>query len=128
MGVREDELYMEEALKWAKKAALLGEVPVGAVIVRDNEIISAACNRREVDRAATAHAELLAIEEACQSLAAGGYKTAPFMLLWSLVQCAPAPLSMRESSESFTVPKTTRQEPADPLQIFSKWTLTIVRF
>ena len=85
MGVRDDELYMEEALKWAKKAALLGEVPVGAVIVRDNEIISAACNRREVDRAATAHAELLAIEEACQKL--GGWRLQNCTLYVTLEPC-----------------------------------------
>ena len=64
----EDETYMKLALEQAKQAAQLGEVPVGAVIVRQGEVISVAHNLREQNHMATAHAELLAIEEACRVL------------------------------------------------------------
>ena len=64
----EDQKYMELALAQAQKAGELGEVPVGAVIVRQGEVIAAAHNLREQNRMATAHAELLAIEEACRRL------------------------------------------------------------
>ena len=59
---------MRLALEQAEKAATVGEVPVGAVVVRNGEVIAAAGNRRECDHRATAHAELLAIELACEKL------------------------------------------------------------
>ncbi len=67
-----DEKYMRRALELADEAATLGEVPVGAVVVMDGEIISEAYNRRETDKNATAHAELLAIDAACRKL--GGWR------------------------------------------------------
>ena len=60
--------YMERALILAKEAATLGEVPVGAIVVKDGEIISEGYNLRENGGGATAHAELLAIERACERL------------------------------------------------------------
>lgn len=63
-----DEYFMRQALKEAARAADMGEVPVGAVVVRQGEIVARACNLRETDRVATAHAELLAIEQACRAL------------------------------------------------------------
>jgi tRNA(adenine34) deaminase len=63
-----DEYYMNEALIEAQKASSLGEVPVGAVVVHDGRIIARAHNRRELDHMATAHAELLAMQEACRVL------------------------------------------------------------
>ena len=63
-----DEKYMKEALRLAKKAATLGEVPVGAVIVRDDKIIARGYNRREIDQDGLAHAELLAIKKACKKV------------------------------------------------------------
>lgn len=65
-------IYMKEALKQAKKAYALGETPIGAVIVRDGEIIARACNRRETKKCVTYHAEILAIEKACKKL--GGWR------------------------------------------------------
>lgn len=59
---------MNFALKEANKAYLNKDVPIGCVIVKDNEIISCAHNRKEKDNIATAHAEILAINEACQKL------------------------------------------------------------
>ena len=67
-----DELYMLEALRLAEKARELDEVPVGALIVRDGEIIARAYNTRENTKCATHHAELIAIEEACRKL--GGWR------------------------------------------------------
>ena len=54
---------MGAALEEARKAAALGEVPVGAVVAKDGEIISAAHNTRETEKNALHHAELLAIDE-----------------------------------------------------------------
>ena len=60
--------FMNEALDLAAEAASLGEVPVGAVVVRDGEIIARGFNRREMDQDPTAHAELLAMREASRVL------------------------------------------------------------
>lgn len=63
-----EEKYMLEALKEAKKSFVKGDVPVGAVIVKDNKIISRAHNEKEIQKIATKHAEILAIEKACKKL------------------------------------------------------------
>lgn len=63
-----DENYMLEALKEANKALEKDEVPIGAIIVKDNKIIARAHNLRETTQLSTAHAEVLAIEKACQEL------------------------------------------------------------
>lgn len=63
-----DVYWMQKALQQARKAAALGEIPVGAVIVRGNELIACAHNRRELDQDALAHAEMLCIREACRKL------------------------------------------------------------
>ena len=59
---------MDLALKAAEKAGKSGEVPIGCVIVRDNEVIATAGNRTLTDRDPTAHAEILAIREACAAI------------------------------------------------------------
>ena len=61
-------LYMLKAIENAKIAFSNGDVPIGAVIVRDGEIIAEAFNERESSGMATAHAEILAIERACEKL------------------------------------------------------------
>jgi tRNA(adenine34) deaminase len=63
-----DEFYMMEAMKEAKKAEELDEVPIGAVIVLDGKIIARAHNLRESEQKSIAHAELLAIDQACREL------------------------------------------------------------
>ena len=63
---------MQAAFEEAKKAAAMGEVPIGAVIVRDGEIIARGHNRTESDRDPTAHAEMIAIREASKVL--GGWR------------------------------------------------------
>ena len=63
-----DAHWMHQALLEAKKAAALGEIPVGVVIVRDEQVIARAHNRRELDQDAMAHAEVLCIQQACRVL------------------------------------------------------------
>lgn len=81
----EDERYMKLALEEARKAARLGEVPVGALVVQGGEVLAAAHNLREQNRMATAHAELLAIEEACRRL--GSWRLADCTLYVTLEPC-----------------------------------------
>lgn len=81
-----DELFMHEALNMAKKAAELGEIPVGAVIVKDEKIIAQAHNRRELDKDPTAHAEVLAIQEAARII--GDWRLEGCTLYVSLEPCA----------------------------------------
>lgn len=68
--------FMEEALRLAKQSFDEGEVPVGAVVVKDGEIVGRGRNRRENGKNALFHAEISAIDEACRNL--GG---------WRLWQC-----------------------------------------
>ena len=63
-----DEFYMGKALEEARLAAAVGEIPIGAVIIYQKKAIARAYNLRESLPCATAHAELLAIEKACQVL------------------------------------------------------------
>ena len=63
-----DELFMRAAIELAKKACDIGEVPVGAVVVKDGEIVGRGYNRRETGKNALYHAELAAINEACENL------------------------------------------------------------
>ena len=63
-----DEFYMNLAIEEAKKAAARGEIPIGAVLVADGKVISAAHNMRETWHDATAHAEMITIMEACALL------------------------------------------------------------
>ncbi|SDZ67109.1 tRNA(adenine34) deaminase [Evansella caseinilytica] len=64
----DDENFMKEAIREAEKALEMKEVPIGAVIVKDGEIIARGHNLREHDQQAAAHAELIAIQEACRKL------------------------------------------------------------
>ena len=63
-----DEEYMDIALSEAKKAYDLGEIPIGAVLVVDNEIIAQGHNLREIEHDATAHAEMVVIKKSCKNL------------------------------------------------------------
>ena len=77
---------MEEALALARAAAAAGEVPVGAVALHDGAIVGRGANRREVDRDPTAHAELLAIQEAARTL--GRWRLSGVTLVVTLEPCA----------------------------------------
>ena len=63
-----DEKFMREALAEARTAAAVGEVPIGAVVVRAGEIVARAHNRRELDQDPSAHAEFAALCAAARSL------------------------------------------------------------
>jgi len=67
-----DELFMEEALREARRAEALGEVPVGAVVVQDGHIVGRGCNRPVTNHDPTAHAEVQALREA--GLVVGNYR------------------------------------------------------
>ena len=81
----EDEIYMKQALELAKQAADEGEVPVGAVIVQNGEVVGAGRNRRERDHNALAHAEIEAIDAACKRL--GGWRLFGCTLYVTLEPC-----------------------------------------
>lgn len=61
---KEKEAFMKEALKEAEKAKAIDEVPIGAVIVKDGEVIARGYNQRETTNRAITHAEIMAIDEA----------------------------------------------------------------
>lgn len=77
--------YMRQALILAEEAAREGEVPVGCVVVREDRIIGRGRNRREEDHDASAHAELIAIREACAVL--GGWRLFGTKLYVTLEPC-----------------------------------------
>lgn len=81
----DDVVYMNMALDLAREAAAEGEVPVGAVVVRDGQVIGVGRNRRESCRNALAHAELEAINEACRTL--GGWQLVGCTLYVTLEPC-----------------------------------------
>lgn len=60
--------FMKAAIVQAKKAYALGEVPIGCVIVKDDQIIARGYNRRSIDHNTLAHAEMIAIKKACKKL------------------------------------------------------------
>lgn len=66
--MKEHEKYMREALRQAKKAYELGEVPIGCVIVYQNKIIGRGYNRRNTDKSTLAHAEISAIKKASRKI------------------------------------------------------------
>lgn len=66
IGQPEHEFFMQAALREAHKAELLGEVPIGAVIVQAGKIIARGHNRRETLQDVTLHAEMVAIRQACR--------------------------------------------------------------
>jgi tRNA(adenine34) deaminase len=77
---------MREALTEARRAAAIGEVPIGAVVVRRGEVIGRGHNRRETDGDPLAHAELLAIREAARRM--GGWRLTGCTLYCTLEPCA----------------------------------------
>ncbi len=94
--MREDAAFMREALAEAAAAAALGEVPIGAVVVRDGRVIARGCNRRELDRDPSAHAEMIAFREAARIL--GGWRLLGCTLYVTLepcVMCAGAAVQAR---------------------------------
>lgn len=82
----EDEIYMREALRLAEEAASRGEVPVGAVVVKDGEIIGRGRNRTEERKDPLEHAEILAMKDALPAV--GGWRLVGCDLYVTLEPCA----------------------------------------
>ncbi|MDW5300381.1 MAG: tRNA adenosine(34) deaminase TadA [Sedimentibacter sp.] len=80
-----DEIFMMEALKEAKKAYEINEVPIGAVIVRNGEIVGKGFNQKETLKDATLHAEISAIRDACKNL--GGWRLPGCTMYVTLEPC-----------------------------------------
>jgi tRNA(adenine34) deaminase len=81
-----DELWMEEALRCAQRALEIGEVPVGALVVCNGEIVGRGWNRNILDRDPTAHAEIVALREAGASV--GNHRLGDCDLFVTLEPCA----------------------------------------
>lgn len=81
-----DELWMEEALREAQRALALGEVPIGAVVVREGQIVGRGCNRPVSSSDPTAHAEILALREAGRNV--GNYRLGDCDLFVTVEPCA----------------------------------------
>lgn len=91
-----DHYFMEMAIEEAKKAEALGEVPIGAIIVRHGTVIAKAHNLRETTQNAVTHAELMAIQDACKSF--GSFRleeTTLYVTLEPCPMCAGAILQSR---------------------------------
>lgn len=85
MIMNSDEKFMRLALEQAHLAYQIGEVPVGAVVVKNGQVVGTGYNRRETDKNAVAHAELLAINDACKNL--GGWRLWECELYVTLEPC-----------------------------------------
>ncbi|MED4532305.1 tRNA adenosine(34) deaminase TadA [Metabacillus fastidiosus] len=83
--MEKDQYYMEMAIAEAKKALEFGEVPIGAVIVLDDNVIAAAHNLRESEQRSIAHAEILAIDAACERI--GSWRLEDATLYVTLEPC-----------------------------------------
>jgi len=81
-----DELWMEEALRCAQRALEIGEVPIGAVVVRNGEIVGRGWNRTISDHDPTAHAEIVALREAGATI--GNYRLGDCDLFVTIEPCA----------------------------------------
>ncbi len=86
MPDRSDELWMEEALREARRAEALGEVPVGAVVVCGSKILARAGNRNLSDNDPTAHAEILALRQA--GAAVGNHRLLDCEMFVTIEPCA----------------------------------------
>ena len=109
MTEKTHEKYMRAAIEEAHQAEILGEVPIGAVVVHDGQIIGRGHNMREKFQDVTYHAEILAIMEACTNL--GSWRTATSTSPWNRASCAAGPSSMPGSKMSTTVLRTPRPGP-----------------
>lgn len=86
LSQKEKEFYMNLALLEAKKAEALDEVPIGAVVVLNGEVVGRGFNLREQTQDATTHAEMTAIKEACKTI--GSWRLEDTQLFVTLEPCA----------------------------------------
>lgn len=96
MEQAEIETYMRMALAEAQQAAALGEVPIGAIVVKNGRVIGRGHNLREQVQDATAHAELLAIQDACHTIKSWRLEQAAlFVTLEPCPMCSGAIINSR---------------------------------
>jgi tRNA(adenine34) deaminase len=81
-----DDYFMHLALREAERALEHGDVPIGAVVVRDGEVLAAACNERELRGDPTAHAEMVALREAARAV--GSWRVLESVVYVTLEPCA----------------------------------------
>jgi tRNA(adenine34) deaminase len=91
----DDSAWMMIALEEARAAAAVGDVPVGAVIVRDGSIVGRGRNRRELDRDPTAHAEIVALRDAARTLAQWRVEATLYVTQEPCPMCAGAIVNAR---------------------------------
>ena len=82
----DDSYWMEQALLYAKQAELLDEIPVGAIVVKDNQLVSVGYNRSITDNDPSAHAEMIAVREAGKVL--NNYRLIDCTLYVTLEPCS----------------------------------------
>ena len=94
--IKNDQYYMQLALEEAQKAGNLGGVPIGAIIVHKGEVIGRASNLRETTQNAVTHAELMAIQQACEKIGSWRLEeTTLYVILEPCPMCAGAILQSR---------------------------------
>lgn len=94
--MKNDKYYMQLALEEAQKASSIGEVPIGAIIVHEDEIIARSSNLRETSQNAVTHAELMAIQQACEKMGSWRLEnTVLYVTLEPCPMCAGAILQSR---------------------------------
>ena len=100
-----DDYWMQQALQLAKQAALQQEVPIGAVLVKDNQLITSAYNRTITDCDPTAHAEMIVLRESTKKI--GNYRlldTTLYVTLEPCIMCAGAIIQARIKKLVFATP------------------------
>ena len=120
MQAQLDIQFMQQALEQAKLAALAGEVPVGAVLVRDGEVLSQAFNRPISNHDPSAHAEMLALRAAAHQ--DGNYRlpgTTLYVTLEPCVMCAGALMHARVERVVYGAPDPKTGSAGSALDVFS---------
>ena len=103
--MNQDEKYMRAALAEARQAELLGEVPIGAVVVYRGQIVGRGHNMREKFQDATYHAEMLAIMEACQTLGSWRLEDCDlYVTLEPCIMCSGAIINARVKRVIYAAP------------------------
>ena len=129
LNVMTDEEYMQLALQEARTAAAIGEIPIGAVLVVEGEVVARAHNMRETWNDATAHAEVIVIREACKKL--GRWRLEGAALYVTVepcpVRCVRALSSTVVSTRLFTVVLMLKPEGQSRSLISSVIPILIIR-
>ena len=115
-----DRQFMQQAIEQAQLAALAGEVPVGAVLVRDGQVIAKAFNKPITNHDPSAHAEMLALREA--ALAEQNYRlpgTTLYVTLEPCTMCAGAMLHARVDRVVFGTPDPKTGAAGSVIDIFA---------